>query len=414
MHIDIHRLWPRRPRDGSLPLGLSCDSEGLLLAGNCRLISAALTPEGQIFFCARPAHEINAVLSAGYGTAVDISDSHPRIERLAGHMSRGEWFRATLAALHLRLPELPDQAAARRVLEADRLLKLTWNSDLHPRWPAHSEEGRGGEFSSTDGSGSLLVPVQWQEGLAPALARILGRLLGRPPAGPETPFPRPPFPVRPQPKPPAEAPAPPGEAKPGLGHNNPPEGVDGERPSASPSETKKPPTEPPPVEVPKLPKEAPNKTIHIYRWGRDIADALADAARQGQAEVIQRIGQAVDAARWLKDQIPNIVSFLDPPKSYDELTVAAQQKGPHGGYEDHHIVEQGKHNDDLGDDLIQDPSNIVRIPYYKHKMIQSYYQRHIKSPPFNGLTPRQYLKGKSFEEQFQFGMDALRKFGVVK
>jgi len=147
MRIDVHRLWPRRPRDGSLPLGLSCDSEGLLLAGNCRLIAAALTPDGQVFFRARPAPEINAVLSAGYGTAVDISDGYPRIERLAGYMSRGEWFRAALAALNLRFPELPDQAAARRILEADRLLKLAWNSDLHPRWPAHSEEGRGGRFA---------------------------------------------------------------------------------------------------------------------------------------------------------------------------------------------------------------------------------------------------------------------------
>ncbi len=78
MHIEVRRLWPRRPRDGSLPLGLSCDSEGLLLAGNCRLIAAALTPDGQVFFRARPPDEINAVLSAGYGAAVDISDGYPR------------------------------------------------------------------------------------------------------------------------------------------------------------------------------------------------------------------------------------------------------------------------------------------------------------------------------------------------
>jgi len=122
----------------------------------------------------------------------------------------------------------------------------------------------------------------------------------------------------------------------------------------------------------------------------------------------------VDAAGWLKDQIPSIISFLDPPKSYDELTADAEQKGPHPGYEDHHIVEQGKHNDYLGDDVVQDPSNIARIPYYKHKMIQSYYQKPNDNPPFNGLSPREYLQGKSFDEQFQIGMDTLRKFGVMK
>jgi hypothetical protein len=34
MSVQLFRLWPRRPLDGSLPLGLSCDDEGLLLAGN--------------------------------------------------------------------------------------------------------------------------------------------------------------------------------------------------------------------------------------------------------------------------------------------------------------------------------------------------------------------------------------------
>lgn len=28
MNVQVYRLWPRRPRDGSLPLGLSCDEEG--------------------------------------------------------------------------------------------------------------------------------------------------------------------------------------------------------------------------------------------------------------------------------------------------------------------------------------------------------------------------------------------------
>lgn len=65
MHVEIRRLWPRRPRDGSLPLGLSCDSEGLLLAGNCRLITAALTAKGQKSYRVRPLAEVNAVLSAG-------------------------------------------------------------------------------------------------------------------------------------------------------------------------------------------------------------------------------------------------------------------------------------------------------------------------------------------------------------
>lgn len=161
MHVEVRRLWPRRPRDGSLPLGLSCDSEGLLLAGNCRLITAALTTEDQKSYRVRPLAEVNAILSAGYGGPVNAADAYPRLQRVAEQMSQGDWTRATLGALELRLPDLSDQSAARRVLAADWLLKAFWDPHLHPRWPAHSEEGHGGEFSPSDvgGSDDLLFPI---------------------------------------------------------------------------------------------------------------------------------------------------------------------------------------------------------------------------------------------------------------
>jgi len=30
------------------------------------------------------------------------------------------------------------------------------------------------------------------------------------------------------------------------------------------------------------------------------------------------------------------------------------------------------------------------------------------------VTPRQYLRGKSFDERYQFGLDVLRQRGVIK
>jgi hypothetical protein len=53
MGVQIHRLWPRRPRDGQLSLGLSCDDEGLCLASYYRLVTAALDREGHRFYRAR-------------------------------------------------------------------------------------------------------------------------------------------------------------------------------------------------------------------------------------------------------------------------------------------------------------------------------------------------------------------------
>jgi len=131
MDVRVQRLWPRRPGDGSLPLGLSCDDEGLLLAGNCRLIEAACDREGHRFYRPRASDEVSALLSVGYGIVIDASDLVPALDRIAQYMTRREWALAKIAAVQLGLPDLPDQRAARRVLALDQLDK--WNSDLHPR-----------------------------------------------------------------------------------------------------------------------------------------------------------------------------------------------------------------------------------------------------------------------------------------
>jgi hypothetical protein len=159
MNLQVYRLWPRRPPDGMLPLGLSCDDEGLLLAGNCRLIEACLDRDGHKFYRARPVAQLNALLSAGYGERVDATSLHPALAQIANFMTERNWTCATLSALHLRLPELADGAAATRVLDADAPLKVaaSFNPDKHPRWPKGSQEGHGGEFSPAEGQ--LLVPV---------------------------------------------------------------------------------------------------------------------------------------------------------------------------------------------------------------------------------------------------------------
>jgi hypothetical protein len=159
MSVQFFRLWPRRPPDGSLPLGLSCDNEGLLLAGNCRLIEAWLDRDGHVFYRARSISELNALLTAAYGEAIDAAAIYPAVQHIAKLMTERNWSRATLAALHLHLPELADTAAAARVLEADALLKVTgsFDPDKHPRWPKGSQEEHGGEFRPNDGN--LLMPV---------------------------------------------------------------------------------------------------------------------------------------------------------------------------------------------------------------------------------------------------------------
>ena len=76
------------------------------------------------------------------------------------------------------------------------------------------------------------------------------------------------------------------------------------------------------------------------------------------------------------------------------------------------LVEQGGQNSYLDQSEIQSGENIVRIPYYRHKDVQSYYQT--PNPLLGGLTPREYLRGRSFQEQFEFGLKVLRDLGIMK
>ncbi|HUN45611.1 MAG TPA: hypothetical protein VMU85_03780 [Stellaceae bacterium] len=156
MQVRVHRLWPRRMADGSLPLGLSADEEGLCLAGRCRLVGAAVDRQGRKFYRARAAGEIGALLSAGYGVLVSGARLGRPLGQIAGHMTRGAWSHASIAAVQLGLPDLRDQQAAMQVLAADELLK--WNPALHPRWPAGVRAG--GRFQpASGGGGGLLTPV---------------------------------------------------------------------------------------------------------------------------------------------------------------------------------------------------------------------------------------------------------------
>ena len=62
--------------------------------------------------------------------------------------------------------------------------------------------------------------------------------------------------------------------------------------------------------------------------------------------------------------------------------------------------------------MIEAPENKVRIPTYSHWDINAWYQT--KNDDFGGLSPRDYLRGKSWEERKRVGLDALILHGVLK
>lgn len=85
---------------------------------------------------------------------------------------------------------------------------------------------------------------------------------------------------------------------------------------------------------------------------------------------------------------------------------------PRKGYDIHHIVEQGPaRQDGFSESKIQSRSNKVRIPRFKHWEINGWFGQ--KNERFGGLSPRDYLKGKSWEERYLIGLDALKDQGVL-
>ena len=124
MHeIARFQLWDRRSRENGLPRGLSCDEQGIFLAGEMPFTRRGADARGRTSYVPRHFSEINFALSRGYGFRIDFSDRAELLRLAAEAMTAGDWTRATLATVHLKLPDLPDQAAVERLQKAVAVLK---------------------------------------------------------------------------------------------------------------------------------------------------------------------------------------------------------------------------------------------------------------------------------------------------
>src|SRR5579883_2026917 len=165
------------------------------------------------------------------------------------------------------------------------------------------------------------------------------------------------------------------------------------------------------------PNRRPTRS-ELNRYARKQSAIEAHRVTTGIKTKAQAIGEFLDRI-GVSDELGNIFSrFLsrfDNPVSLEELikqTQTGEQARSLPGYETHHIVERGPNDGRFSEEQLEGPENVVRIPYYKHRDISDYYST--KNDELGGMTPRDYLRGKSFEEQRQFGIDTMRKFKVIK
>src|SRR5262249_46243140 len=109
--VTMVRLYPRKLADGTAPLGLSCDEEGVIFCGRTSLVLRERDTTGKVTYRERHVSEINFALSAAYDAQFDFSSRMGLLRKIVDHLADGNLSAARIAALHLRIPELPDDAA---------------------------------------------------------------------------------------------------------------------------------------------------------------------------------------------------------------------------------------------------------------------------------------------------------------
>ena len=147
--------------------GVFCDENGLLVGG-VPLFERTRSSGGPEQWRPRQVFDLNRDLSKRYGLPIDISSKMGSLAAIARALDRGDLVHALIAAPHLQLPDPPDLAKSApavpevidlaRSLKASGLLKADWDPTKHPRWPAGSPGGIGGEFSPS-GSANTDSPL---------------------------------------------------------------------------------------------------------------------------------------------------------------------------------------------------------------------------------------------------------------
>ena len=160
-------MW-RLSEAGENNLGLSCTEDGLVL-GRTPLIERR---DQQ--FVVRERSDIERLLRRAYRASPPIERIMPALTTVARALNADDQCLARIAAVHLRIPDLPN-AFARSDMEAeDRLIKYArdeggdtdWDPAKHPRTGTPPNPGW---FAPTDGAGNESSPTRTAANENPAV-----------------------------------------------------------------------------------------------------------------------------------------------------------------------------------------------------------------------------------------------------
>ena len=110
----------------------------------------------------------------------------------------------------------------------------------------------------------------------------------------------------------------------------------------------------------------------------------------------------------------SVCNGLEPNQGYSSFRKLKKAIGSPGeGKHWHHIVEQSQINKSgFSSELINNTDNIFALDAATHAKVTGYYNRTTLEFT-HGLSVRNWLSGLSFQEQYDFGVNVLRSFGVI-
>jgi RHS repeat-associated protein len=137
-----------------------------------------------------------------------------------------------------------------------------------------------------------------------------------------------------------------------------------------------------------------------------LAQGHYGAAALSFASAIPLIGTAGEVLKIAKLGEEGVQGFKTF-RAFKKFYGAAEE-----GLQWHHVVEQGGGRvARFGPEAIHNIENLVQVPTEIHSQISGFYSS-VQKGLSEGKTVRQWLKTKSFEEQYQFGREVMRRFGL--
>lgn len=164
-------------------------------------------------------------------------------------------------------------------------------------------------------------------------------------------------------------------------------------------------------DAPDIPANQPGHAQAVTAVVKSSARWLQSAKDAGASSQARSFfGQLLDTS-WLRSHMPRIISYLDDPKTEQELQDAVSR--PRAGFDIHHRNERAAATvAGYPSSMISGRPNLMLVPTLRHWDVTGWYMT--RNSEFGGLTPRQFLSDKDWNTRQAVDNRALRLYGILK